>query len=216
MLRRRLEALSPTPLETRPPRLRLGPAEIDGVLAGGLVSDAVHEASGGSAAFFAATLAGQTAGVTAWIAAAGREAALFPAGLSATGLGIENILFIRPPDRDIFWSLEQVLRSGVVRAVIAETPNAADFTQSRRFQLAARDTGALALLLTPSFQSGRTGVQRRSSASAAETRWHITPRPGAGALGYRLELLKNKSGSIGYWEATWDAATHRFRLAAPV
>lgn len=210
-LRRQVHALAPRSDGAPSPRLSLGPAEIDAILGGGLVRHALHEVAGPGAGFFAAALAGLAPGATAWISARSQASNIFPDGLRFSRLDTENALFISAPDREVFWAMEQALRSAATAVVVAEASGHADFTQSRRLQLAARETGTLALLLTPE-GAGR----RRAPASAAETRWRVAPRPAAGAPGYWLRLLKNKSGSLKAWEATWDAAAHRFRLAAPV
>ncbi len=209
-LRRRIDALAAGRSTAPAPRLTLGPGPIDAALGGGLATDALHEASGPGAVAFAAVLAGRLAGTTVWIASRERPSRLFPSGLSGLGLRMENLMFVTTSSRETGWAFEQALRSGAARVVVAEGNAPPDFTTSRRLQLAAREGATLGLLLAPE----RFGT---AAASAAETRWRVTPRPVQAPWsgpGYRLELIKNKKGSRGIWEIEWDGTTHCFHLAA--
>jgi hypothetical protein len=185
-------------------RLPFDQPEIDGRLGGGLRRHALHELTGLAAPFFAAAIAGRMASLAIWISDRQADTVLFPDGFRISGLLPENTLFISAFRKDIPWVFEQAARSSAATAVIADMPRQSDFAISRRLQLAAKDAGVLALMLTS---------DEKAVASAAETRWRVLPRPHMDGIGFLLELTKNKSGSIDAWETVWDAATHRFHLA---
>jgi len=190
-------------------RLSLGPPTIDRTLGGGLALPGLHEVMGSGAPAIAAMLASQVGGATAWILGRERVRRPYPCGIEIAGISPKNLLFITPHRRDALWALEQALKSGVLRAVIAEAATAPDFTESRRLQLAAVAGGALGLLLPPDSDH---------HSSAAETRWRATAIPRNSPSGfpqYRLELLKNKQGSLTCWEVDWHGPSHRFHLASP-
>jgi len=210
-LRRRIEALAVGRPQGASPRLALGPAPIDAALGGGLDPHALHEAAGAGARAFAAGLAGRLEGPVVWVAHDRQEAQLYPSGMKEAGLNPENIIFVSVPAAEVAWAFEQALRSGAAATAVAEAARLPDFTQSRRLQLAAREGRALALLLAMDRRA------RRLPASAADTRWRVTPRPAAGPGApprYRLDLQKNKKGSTRIWEVEWHAPSHRFHLAA--
>lgn len=193
-------------------RLPLGPAALDRALGGGLLLAALHEAEGPGAAAFAVALAGRLPAPAIWIASADLGAILYPCALNDAGLSPETVIFIRAPARQTAWALEQALRSGAARVAVAEATLPPDFTASRRLQLAARESGATALLATSEPR------RNRPPASAAETRWRIAPSLSVDPWApprFTAELLKNKSGPLGKWEIEQDETSHRFRLAAP-
>ena len=190
-------------------RLLLGPPTIDKTLGGGLALPGLHEMMGSGAHAIAAMLASQVGGGIAWILGRDRVRRPYPCGVEIAGISPKNLLFITPHRRDTLWALEQALKSGVLRAVIAEVATAPDFTESRRLQLAAVAGGALGLLLPPDSDH---------HSSAAETRWRTSAIPRSSSSSfprYRLELLKNKKGSLTCWEVDWHGPSHRFHLASP-
>ena len=111
----------------------------------------------------------------------------YPCGIEIAGISPKNLLFITPHRRDALWALEQALKSGVLRAVIAEVATAPDFTESRRLQLAAVAGGALGVLLPP---------DSAHHSSAAETRWRAirnsTQLVQAASPGIGLNYLRTK------------------------
>ena len=105
---------------------------------------------------------------------------------------------------------EEALRSGAVSVVVAEVGKSLSFTAGRRLQLAAEEGGATGLLL----------IGEDMGNNAAESRWHCSPlfrQSGPGTAGFsspdstlqRWQLIKNKSGTIGYWDIIWDAEARR-------
>ncbi|MCI4663607.1 MAG: hypothetical protein MRY74_02690 [Neomegalonema sp.] len=173
-----------------------------------------HEVSGDGALAFAAMQAGMRLGPVVWIAAPRGEGRMDPYGLAPFVEPSRIILIDAPSEKDAFWAMEEVLRSGAAPTVIGAAGTAPDLTQSRRLQLAAEAGAAaagkspapLAILLTPAGAGG----------PAAETRWRAAPQPswfeGLAAPRWSWELIKNKRGPLGAWtiEAPYG------RNAAPI
>jgi protein ImuA len=82
---------------------------------------------------------------------------------------LNSILFIDPPsDKLTLWTLETALRSKAIGLVIAECPRIS-LTVTKRFELAARENGATALLLRD--------PSDLNLPSRAFTKWVMTPTP---------------------------------------
>lgn len=210
-LRRQVGALLAGATQTTAPRLALGVPPADAVLGGGLAPHGLHEAFGAAAPAFALGLAGRMPAPIVWVAGQDRDGLLYPCGLADFGVQAADLIVVSAPPREAAWAFEQALRSGVAGAVVAEVRDLPDFKHSRRLQLAAREGGTLGLMLTGN------GNRKRQPTSAAETRWRVdfAPSPALNAPPrYGLNLVKNKSGSLGEWEVDWHAPTHRFHLAA--
>ena len=77
-----------------------------------------------------------------------------------------SCLFIDPPTADArLWSMQQVLQSPSVQAVVGDS-SGFNFIASRRLQLAAGRGRALGLMVRPPWEMGK--------ASAAQSRWRLT------------------------------------------
>ena len=136
----------------------------------------VHEFCGPARRSLALTLARgvarRVAGPVFWIAPRWTPDRLNPEGvLSFIDPG--RLVFVTPRRaEDLLWSMEEVLRAGVIPLVVADLPAPPALTPVRRLQLAAESGAAegrlvpMGLLLTP----GRGG------AAGAESRWEMTPR----------------------------------------
>ena len=201
--------------------LPLGVEGIDAVLGGGLSCAALHDLSAapvhlGAAAGFAlafAALAQDKAKQTLWIATDFgmlETGALYGPGLDLIGLNTERLLVAhvtRPIDA--LFAMEEALKCRALSTVVAELNGEADLTATRRLTLAAREGGALGLLLR----------QKPSDApSAARTRWEVSGAPSApdelGGLGrtaLRLSLLRNRRGPCGTWTLTWNPHERIFK-----
>jgi protein ImuA len=138
--------------------------------------------------------------------------ALYGPGFERFGLPMERLIVLRVPRAiDALWAMEEALRCGAVGSVITELTNDdADLTATRRLALAARDSGGIGFLL-----------RHRSciGLSAATTRWEIAGAPGArdayggfGATTFLLDLVKNRRGTCGRWNISWD---HHARTFTP-
>lgn len=153
----------------------------------------VHEATGPGRLAFALALAGTLSGPVLWVQDARGRAQLHAPGV-ATFLDPARILLARPTGPlPVLQTVEEALRSGALALVIAELAEAPDLTASRRLQLAAGTGGGRGLCLIP---------EDRLRTNAAETRWRADPLPGGSSL-QRWEILKNKRGRLGIWQARW-------------
>ncbi|MFN3910521.1 ImuA family protein [Hyphomonas sp.] len=94
---------------------------------------------------------------------------------------------------DALWAVEEAVVSGAVSLVIAEV-EAADFTATRRLTLASGRHGVPVILLMP---------QTREGATAAATRWRISPRPSA----------PNRYDPLAPGHPRWRALLERCRTA---
>jgi protein ImuA len=195
---------------------------VDRVLPGGLARGGVHEFCGAGQATtgLGAVLLGRfaRAGPVVWIRPQGD---LYAPGLAGLGLLAERLIVVRVgPREDRLWALEEVLRSRVVAAGLAEIDRLS-LTQGRRLQLAAEAGAATGMLLRPE-------AMLRQPA-AASTRWRVallaTPpdrlaRPDPGPPRWDLELVRCRTGGAGRWRIEWrDGGFHEvqdpFPLAAP-
>jgi protein ImuA len=200
------------PEEVRP--LALGVTEIDATLGGGLTRAALHELSAtalhlGTAAGFAltlASLASEQAKQTLWITTDFgmlETGALYAPGLDQIGLDTGRLLVV-PVARpiDALFAAEEALKCRGLSAVVAELNSEPDLTATRRLGLAAREGGALGLLLRHKLND---------APSAAFTRWQVASCPsmpdefgGLGATAFHLSLTRNRRGPCGAWTLCWN------------
>jgi hypothetical protein len=110
-------------------------------------------------------VAAGTGGVIAWV---GNR--VWPApGFAAARDRLEQSIYLDPPDEaSRLWTLELLLRSSAVTAVVADG-SGLSMAATRRLQLAARAGRALVLLARPAHEL--------LSLSAASTRWTVEPVP---------------------------------------
>jgi len=216
-----IEAKDTTVLEYAGRSLALGIDFIDTALDGGFAFGALHEVAPaaplhlGAAAGFALALAARGGKMLLWIQPefAGLEAGgLYGPGLQLLGFPLQRLLVLRVKHPvDALWAMEEALKCRALAMVVAELANdgeAADITATRRLALAARDGGALGLLL----RHRLSGMP-----SAAATRWTIAAAPsqpdafgGLGRTAFDLSLVKNRRGPIGRWNVAWDQYEHTF------
>ncbi len=195
--------------------LPLGVAELDAALGGGLSCAALHEVSAvapthlGAAAGFAlilAALAPDKAKQVLWIATDFgmlETGALYGPGLDRIGLPSARLLVARVARPiDALFAMEEALKCRALSTVVVELSGEADLTATRRLILAAREGGALGLLLRH---------KPSDAPSAAFTRWQVAAAPsvpdefgGLGATAFRLSLNRNRRGPCGAWTLTWD------------
>lgn len=170
----------------------------------------LHEACGGARITFALWLAAQTQGPVFWITPSWTPHRLNPDGMA----GFANparFTFVTPlRGEDVLWSMEEVLRSGMVSLVVADIPAPPGLTAVRRMHLAA-ETGAsegkeapIGLLLTPG-DGGAPGI---------ETRWQMMPDHGHGCghdrdqgrdqscAGWHLRRLRARTAPVSAWHVS--------------
>jgi len=215
--------------------LPLGVEAIDSVLpGGGLPMGALHEvaAPAGDAAAMGFVLAlaarrqaldraaDRPLAVLLWCQSGAAEhemGRLYGPGLAQLGVETRRLVLVRPAKlRDLLWSMEEGLRSGVVPIVVGVGVEA-DLVASRRLHLAAASTGALAFLLPP--------LRPKPPPSPAFTRWQVRaaspaeraglPRGRAGALpGWHVSLQRCRNGAPAPegWSLAWNAREGHFLL----
>jgi protein ImuA len=224
-LRARLHALHPP---SRHGVLPFGDARVDSCLPGGGLSlGALHEVAaagiegetGAATAGFAASLLARLPGMRPvfWIAPV---CDLHPPGLLGFGLDPGRLILVRTADDDeTLAATEAILRSGAAEAVVAEAGRLGRIA-SRRLQLACLDRGSTGFVLRRS-PWGRKGEDRE--ATAAVTRWRLTPAPSLGEIPrepgkprWVVELTHSRGGTGGAWlmEAGGGDAADPLRVVA--
>lgn len=184
--------------------ISLGSAALDARLPWrGLPQAGLHEIQGTAALAWAFALASRVLAARApammLALAAPGTLALYPLGGVGFGIAPEQIVTIEAgTETDRLWALEEALRSGCFAVVLAEAESR-DLTVSRRLHLAAEAGACLALL-----------CGQKSGASAALTRWHITPYPGNGTPIWRVALQRCRGGPPSEFIAGWDHDALRF------
>lgn len=192
----------------------LGPIERSfqgGKLPTGVIHEFVSNVDVDAAATngFIAGLLGQlicTTGNCLWIST---RRTIYPPALKLFGIDPDRIIFIDVASpSDALWVVEEALRCNAVAAVVGEIKELG-FTESRRLQLAAE-------------QSGVTGFVHRyqprsQNVVACVTRWQIKSMastihddmPGVGYPRWEVQLTKVRNGKPGTWQVEWES--QRFR-----
>jgi len=199
-------------------RMRLGHADADSVLGGGLLLGAVHEIFAGDAGAsgFAACAAQRVSGTKKmlWIIqdfSTLEYGTPSPTGFAELGIDPTRFLLLRAANA------EDALRAGVdalsctgLGAVILEivgNPKVLDLVASRRLVLAAQHKSVTVILL-------RQGAI--AEPSAAQTRWQIRSHHSSatddwGMPRFETELVRNRQGEIGHWVMEWSCDDGAFR-----
>jgi protein ImuA len=218
--------------EADAPVLDFGFAPLDRMFRGGGLAAGSHQMAAAVghepwAAVFALALAGRLAASALsrpvlLVQASEAEAEHGPwsaEGLRALGLDMDRIGLVRTRTAQAaVQATDEALKSGAVSAVLLEGGRQAriDLSLTRRFNLSAQRSGALALLV------GGTS----DATSAALTRWRAAPlpsrrrnlngaRPALGPPAFSLTLTRSRLGPLGQWEVEWDCDERIFKPAAP-
>lgn len=212
------------------PSLPLGIEAIDKVLpTGGIQMGALHEAASAgpdmehaaAATLFTAGILARIDGPILWVL---RQADLFAPGLASAGLHPNRVLFAEA-GKQVLPVMEEGLRHTGLAAVVAEQTGRLSLVASRRLQLAAEQTGILAILIrrSPSFDDPAL-----SQPTAAITRWRVAALPSPAALPYapdtpglgrahwKLNLTRCRGGEPGSWIVEACDATGRLGLVSDV
>jgi protein ImuA len=215
----------------RVPRvLPFGVAPVDGALpAGGLALGCLHEAAGAgpdtehaaAATLFIAGVLARLHGPVLWVL---QQADLFAPGLVGAGLQPERVIFVEA-GKDVLPVMEEGLRHPGLAAVVAEVAGRFTLVASRRLQLAAEQSGVLALVLRRSRHFDDPAL---AAPTAAVTRWriaalpsappipHAPDVPGLGRARWQLDLLRCRGGRTGSWITEACDATGHLGLVAPL
>ncbi|WP_408021698.1 ImuA family protein [Siccirubricoccus phaeus] len=228
-LRERVARIERRPLP--PGRLAVVPFGVPGIDAalpgGGIARGALHEAAGSgpdtehgaTAALLAASVLARAAGPVLWVST---HFDLFAPALAEVGLGPERVLHVEA-GREVLAAVEEGLRHPGLAGVVGEVPGRLGLTASRRLQLAAEATGAIAFALRRSPRHDDPGL---AEPSAAVTRWRVASlpsapplpwspdTPGLGRARWRLELLRARGGEPCSWIVECPDAQGRLALAA--
>src|SRR3954451_10854668 len=200
-----------------PRRVRLGHADADTALQGGLALGTMHEVfaetgrQSAAATGFVAGLAGRVAArrPLVWVRQDFTEiesGALSMSGLAELGLDPRLLVTVRAADVDTaLRTAADALACDALGAVVLEVWGEArqlDLVVSRKLTLAAQASGVTALLLR---------VAATPQPSTAETRWIVRAAhspPGApwnawGAPVFDAQLVRNRHGPVGRWIMEW-------------
>ena len=158
----------------------------------------LHEACGRARITFALWLAAQTEGPIFWI-----SPSWLPHQLNADGIvGFTNparFTFVSPlRPEDVLWSMEEVLRAGLVPLVVADIPGPPGLTAVRRMHLAA-ETGATEGKVTP---TGLLLTPGTGGAPGIETRWQMEPDHGQDRSRWHLTRLRARTAPVQSWHVS--------------
>jgi protein ImuA len=156
--------------------------------------------------------------VRPWVLAAPRHALAERGRPSAQGMGAIPLLLVSVDrDAEALWALEEALRSGAVAGGVALVERA-PFVMTRRLDLAARRTQAVALLLRPRPRPGAadelSAAALRWRVSAAASRAHPLDPRAPGPARWRAELVRRRDGWPGTFMVEQEDEAHRLDLAA--
>lgn len=229
-LKTRLTALSAGSGKGTSARFKLGAQAVDDHLDSGLCPFSLHEihaetgadAAAGNAFALGLAMRAAPAQPLVWIVqdmASQETGQLFGPGLHELGVDLSALLMVRVKDAAALLATgEETLRSCAAGAVLMSSwgeSRAMTLTASRRLSLAARDSGAMALMIRIAAQPG---------ASAAATRWSVRSvlsegleanAPGRPA--FAVSLLRSRFGAPpGRWIMEWDRERRAFVRPAPL
>jgi len=191
--------------------------------ANGLALGALHEVAGGgngavhgaAAALFAAGVMARLEGPVLWCLT---RRDLFAPALAQAGLHPDRVIYAEVGDeKTVLACFEEALRHGGLAGVVGEVATLS-MTASRRLQLAAEGSGALAIAIrrwrrppeAPDF----------GQPTASMTRWRVSalpssplPVPGVGRARWLVELIRARAGDCADFEL--EACDEAGRLALP-
>jgi protein ImuA len=204
----------------------MGATAIDQTLPNeGLALGALHEIAGAgpdtehgaAAALLAAGILARLTGPVLW---AQQHADLFAPGLAGAGLHPDRVIFA-DAGKEVLATMEEGLRHPSLTAVVGEIAGRFSLIASRRLQLAAEQTGVLAIALRRSRQFDDPALREPT---AAMTRWIVTALPsppamphapfvpGLGPARWRLALTRCRGGEPHEWITEACDATGHLRL----
>ena len=202
------------------------PALDAGVPGGGIAMGALHEIAGAgpdvehasAAALLVAGILANTAGPILWVS---EHFDLFAPALAGVGLEPARVRHVEA-GREVLLAMEEGLRHPGLAGVVGEVSGRLHLTASRRLQLAAESSGAVAVAPR---RGRRLDEALLQEPTAAVTRWRVTclpsppplphapETPGLGRARWRLELVRCRGGEPGSWIV--EACDAQGHLALP-
>ncbi len=184
--------------------LPFGVPEIDERLSGGGLSyGCTHEVAGGGAdtvtaavsSLFVAGIVARTKGPVFWCL---NRTDLFPPALVQVGLDLNRLVFVESDNEEgILESAEEAIRYGGIGAVVAELVRL-PMVASRRLQLAAEQSGTLAMIIRRWRRQSECTDYGQPTASV--TRWRVSALPseplpveGVGRPRWNVELMRARA-----------------------
>lgn len=177
---------------------------------GGLKLGALHEVAGGgngalhgaAAALFTAGILARTSGKILWCM---KQKDLFAPGLAQAGLTPDRVIYVEAGDeKALLACMEEGLRHGGVTGVVGEIGKLS-MVSSRRLQLAAESTGAIAIAIRRWWRMA--DAAGFGQPTAARTRWRVTALPsaplpvqGIGRARWHIELIRCRAGDSADFE----------------
>ncbi|MCI0757135.1 ImuA family protein [Teichococcus vastitatis] len=202
------------------------PALDGGLPRGGMARGALHEVAGAganvehasAATLLVAGILARGGGPVLW---ASERFDLFAPGLAGAGLQGSRVVHVEAGS-SVLLAMEEGLRHPGLAGVVGEYSGRLGLTASRRLQLAAESSGAMAFLVR---RGPRLNDLLLSEPTAAVTRWkvaclpsppplaHSPGTPGLGRALWQLDLMRCRGGVPGSW--TVEACDAQGRLALP-
>jgi len=140
----------------------------------------------------------------AWFAEHGRP---YGPGLAGTALILTSVATAA----EALWVLEQALRSGAVSLALGAV-DGASLAQTRRLDFAAKDGGAVGVML-PRHEGGLSAARRRWRVTAALSAPDADDPRAPGRARLIAEMTRGRGERPGAWMMEQDDETHRLRLA---
>jgi protein ImuA len=225
-LRKQVRAIEATGRPTARASLAFGIDALDQrIEGGGIMLGALHEVTGASreisddaaASLFTAGIAARASGPAGTVLWALRWRDLFAPGLAQAGLTPQRLIQAEcRKDEDVLAAMEEGLRHGGLAAVIGEVGQVS-MAATRRLQLAAEESGTLALMLR---KWRKSDADPLGLPSAAVTRWKIgcvpsapLPVQGVGRPRWNIALVRQRGGEPYHW--IMEGCDAEGRLALP-
>ena len=190
---------------------------------GGLALGALHEVAGGgngavdgaAAALFAAGVMARTTGQILWCVT---RRDLFAPAIAQAGLHPDRVIYAEVGDeKSVLACFEEGLRHGGLGGVVGEVAKLS-MTASRRLQLAAEESGTLAIAVRR--WRRMTEASDFGQPTASVTRWRISAAPsetlpvqGVGRARWLVELIRARAGESA--DFVLEACDEQGRLALP-
>ncbi len=155
----------------------------------------LHEACGPARHTLAMMIAGAMTGPVFWVAPAWNPAQPYGPGMVRFADPGRFTFIHAQRAEDILWTLEEVMRSGVVPLVVGDLPAPPGLTPVRRLNLAG-ETGPregrhapVGLILTP-----------EGAAPGVESRWHMAPDHSEDRQAWKLSRKRARNAPEQSWQ----------------